>query len=121
MDNVHSYLTEWAVNFARNKDALSKKIEKIEKNKDGFDVYIKFKDKEQYFIIIPSINELDPVLKKFSGNAQYSIVTLNSSKNLSAIVLNWAKLIEFKFLSVVFVNPFSMISFYNKDYHLALL
>ena len=109
MENTHSYLIEWTVNFVKNKDVITKKIENIEKNRQGCDLYVKFKDKEQFFIISPSLNSLDALIPKIKGNSHFCIVTLNSSENLDNLVKNWRRLIEFTLLSVIFVNPFSQL------------
>ena len=103
----HSFMVEWTINFVKNKDILSKKIESIENGKDGFDLYVKYRDKEQYFIIAPDITDIESIIKKLNSNFHFSIVTLNSKENFDVIVRNWSKLINFKFLSIIFINPFS--------------
>lgn len=105
-DKLHSFLVDWTVNFVKNKDIIQKKIEKIEDGKDGCDLYVKYKDKEQHFIISATL-DFDSILKKINNNSYFAIVTLNSKDNLDAMLKVWNKLIEFKFLSLIFVNPFS--------------
>lgn len=95
------------MHFIKNKDLISKKIEKIENGKDGFDIYVKYKDREQYFIIAPSIADIDLVIERLNNNFYFSIVTLNSRENFEIILKNWNKLVNFKFLNMIFVNPFS--------------
>lgn len=107
MADVHSFLVDWAINFIKNKDIVSKKIEKIEHRKDGFDLYIKYKDREQYFIITAKIADIEPILQKIKSTGYFSIVTLNSSENFEALLKNWSRLINFKFLNIIFANPFS--------------
>lgn len=103
----HSFLVEWTVQFIKNKDILTKKIENIENGKDGFDLYVKYKDREQYFIIVPKIIEIDSMIQRVNNNFHFTIVTLNSKENFETICKNWNKLIGFKFLNIIFVNPFS--------------
>lgn len=108
MENkLHPFLVEWTAHYVKNKDIVSKKIEKIENGKEGFDLYVKYKDREQYFIIVSSINGIDAVLQKVNDNFYFSIVTLNSKENFDILLKNWHKLINFKFLNIIFVNPFS--------------
>ena len=108
MENkVHSFLADWAIRFLKNKDILAKKIEKIERDKGGFDLYVKYKDREQYVIVAPQLKDLDSIIKKISGNSYFSIVTLNSKENFDAVVKSWSRLTGFKFLNIIFVNPFS--------------
>lgn len=103
----HSFLVEWTINFVKNKDIISRKIEKIENGKDGFDLYVKYKDREQYFIIAPNIADIDAIILRLNNNSYFSIVTLNSRGNFNIILKNWHKLISFKFLNIIFANPFS--------------
>ncbi|MBI2654583.1 hypothetical protein HYX02_07315 [Candidatus Woesearchaeota archaeon] len=108
MENkAYSYLLEWAINFVKNKDIVSKKIEAIENGRNGFDLYVKYKDREQYFLIIPKIEDIDSIIQKINNENYFSIVTLNSKENFEVILKNWGKLIGFKFLNIIFVNPFS--------------
>ena len=109
---VHNFLVDWTVNFVKNKDAISKKIEQIENGKDGFDLYVKYKDKEQYFIVLPKIADVDSIIKRIGDSAKsdashFSIVTLNSKVNFEAMLKNWNMLAEFRLLNITFINPFS--------------
>ena len=103
----HSFLVEWTVNFVKNKDIVAKKIENIENGKNGFDLYVKYKDREQYFVIAPNIVDIDSIIQKMSNEFYFSIVTLNSKENFEIVLKNWNRLIGFKFLNIIFVNPFS--------------
>ena len=103
----HSFLVDWTISFIKNKDVISKKIEKIENEKDGFDLYVKYKDREQYFIIAANIIDIDSIIKKINNDFYLSIVTLNSKENFDIVLKNWNKLTNFKFLNIIFANPFS--------------
>lgn len=114
--DLHGFLLEWAVNFIKNKDAVHKKIEQIENGKDGFDLYVKYKDKEQYFMLIPKISDVGNITDYISGKINaitqsdgvyFSIVTLNSKDNFDALLKNWRRLIYSKRLSIIFANPLS--------------
>ena len=108
MENkLHSFLVDWTINFIKNKDIVAKKIEQIENGKDNFDLYVKYKDREQYFIITPNIFDIDAIIQRINNTDYFSIVTLNSKENFDNILKNWSKLINFKFLNIIFVNPFS--------------
>lgn len=104
---LRSFLLDWTINYAKNKDVVSKKIESIESGKGGFDLYIKYRDREQYFIISPVIPDITPIIQKLRNDAYISIVTLNSRENFDALMKNWGNLVSFKFLNIIFVNPFS--------------
>ena len=106
-DKSRFFLVDWTINFIKNKDIISKKIEKIENGKDGFDLHVKYKDREQYFVIAPNISNIDSMIQKIDNNAHYTIVTLNSRENFDALIKSWHKLVSFKFLNIIFANPFS--------------
>ena len=108
MDNkISSFLADWTANFIRNRDVIAKKIESIENGRNGFNFHVKYRDREQYFIIAPNISDIDSMLQKIDNSAHYTIVTLNSKQNFDAMLKNWRKLVSFKFLSIIFANPFS--------------
>jgi len=106
-DKTHKYLKEWIINFFKNKDLILKKIESIKENKQGFDVYIKFKDKEKFFIIEPSIENIDNTLSRLDDKRHFGLVLLNTNDNFDILVNNWNKFIKIKNLCIYFVNPFS--------------
>ncbi|MEK6984676.1 MAG: hypothetical protein AABX33_08940 [Nanoarchaeota archaeon] len=106
-DKCRSFLVDWAINFIKNKDVILKKIEQIENGKGGFDLYVKYRDREHYFIITPRIVDMEPIVQKLNNNFHFSIVTLSSQENFDTLLKNWDRLIGFKFLSLIFVNPFS--------------
>ncbi len=64
MDNINSFLTEWTIDYIKNKDVLVKKIVAIEKNKEGFDIVVKYKDKTSFFIIRPLVKDIEEITGK---------------------------------------------------------
>ena len=106
-DKLHSFLVDWTIQFVKNKDIVAKKIEKIENGKEGFDLYVKYRDREQFFMIVPNITDIDSIIQRINTNAYFSLITLNSKQNFETVLKNWGKLISFKFLNIMFVNPFS--------------
>ena len=107
MESAHSFLVRWTLDFLKNRDILTKKIVSIENNKDGFDMHIKYKDRDQYVIVIPQLNDIGAMIGKISNDSYFTIVALNSGENFEALLKSWKKLIDFKFLNIIFVNPFS--------------
>lgn len=107
MDEISSFLMEWTIDYIKNKDILIKNIERIEKNKDGFDIVVKYKDNVNFFIIIPLVKDVEEVIKKVDKEGHYSLVMLNNKENFDIIVDNWKMLVDFKGLCIYFVNPFS--------------
>ena len=109
MDKVHSYLLDWTINLIKNRDVLTKKINEIEKGKES-DFCVKYNDgKEALFIVKPMIDDIGKILEKIDKESYFCIITLNNKNNLDAIINIWKKLIEYKFLSIYFINPFSQL------------
>ena len=102
----YDFLLEWAISYVKNKDAISKKIESIDKEKDGFDLLIKYKDRAQYFVIMPVI-DINSIMQKLKNDAYVSIVTLNSKENFDAVLKSWSRLADFMLINIIFANPFS--------------
>lgn len=109
MDEICSFLTEWTINYVKNKDILLGKIESIEENKEGFDIIVKYKDKINFFIIRPLLKDIEEIIKKMGKEGHHGLVVLNNKENLNIIMSNWKRLIEFRNLCVYFVNPFSQL------------
>jgi len=105
MNNVNSFIVDWGIRFLENKDAIKGEIDNIEKNKNGFDFIINCKDKVKYFII--SLILEGDIINKIKKESYYGIFTLNNSTNIRFIVSNWKQLVEFRFLNIYFINPFS--------------
>ena len=103
---IKDFLLEWTLHYLKNRDLISKKIESIEKGKDKFDAFVKYKDKDQYLSIIPQIKDLN-FLERLDKEKNHLISVFNTKENLSKIVDNWHKLIDFKLLCILFVNPWS--------------
>ncbi len=108
-DKTHPYLVDWIIDYLKNRDLLFRKIDSIEKNKDGFDVYFKFKDKEQFFVVMPVIKDVNAILSKFDSERNFGLVVFNTMGNFDFLVKNWDKLVQFKRLCIFFVNPFSQL------------
>lgn len=106
-DQVYSFLVDWTISYIKNKDIVQKKIESIERDREGFDLHVKYKDKDHYFLVAPTIIDIVPIVQKINTDLHVSVVALNSLGNFHVILKNWSRLVTFKFLSMIFVNPFS--------------
>ena len=104
MVNIDSFLIDWCIRFLQNKDSIRKEIINIEKTRqDAFAIH--YKDKVKYFFIAPIIN--NDVFNNLKTDSFIGIFALNNPSNIRFIVTEWKKLIEFKFLSIFFINPIS--------------
>ena len=105
MDKVKDFLTEWAIRFAEHKDIIKKEIVGIKKIADG--AYVKYKEREEFFIVIPFIKDDADVLQKIDKDNNINIVVFNTKQNLDFLIRKWNALVEFPKLKFYFVNPFS--------------
>lgn len=94
------FLKEWCFHYIKNKDLILNKLITIDIKEDRLEV--KYKDKEQVFLIKPEIKDIDKFSEQFTA-----LVTLNTKENLEIIIKNWDKLKKYPKLSIYFVNPFS--------------
>ena len=106
-DKVKGQLVDWAVNYLKNKDLYLRKIDIMEKGKGGYDIYVKFKDREQFFVVQPVIEDINEVFSKFDSERHFGLFVLNTKGNLDVLIKNWDGFVKFKHLCVYFVNPFS--------------
>jgi len=106
-DKAHSYLVDWIINYLKNRDLMFRKIEVVEKNKKGFDFYIRFRDREQFFVVTPVIEDADKILNRFDTEGYFGLVIANTKGNFDILVKNWGKFVAVKHLCIYFVNPFS--------------
>ncbi len=107
MEKRRSFLKEWIIGFIKSRDIIFKKLVSIEENKENFDVFVTYKDKEQYIITEPKIGNIDEIMKKITKDKHYALVTFNTKNNFKSIHENWEKLAKFKHFCIYFVNPFS--------------
>jgi len=104
MADVDSFLTGWCIRFLKNRDSIRKEIINIEKNQqNAFTIH--YKDKVKCFFIAQILN--DNIFNNLKIDSFTGIFTLNNPSNIRFVVTEWKKLIEFKFLSIFFINPFS--------------
>ena len=115
MENVVAFLSEWVFYYVKNRDLVDRKLEKVEEYITKSYVFAKFKDKLQVYFIEPEISDLGKTLervdaaKKELGCDFSCLVLLNSIKNLKAVQDGWSKLDKDPKLSLLFVNPFSLL------------
>ena len=115
MEKVVAFLSEWVFYYVKNRDLVDRKLEKVEEYINKCYVFAKFKDKLQVYFIEPEISDLGKTLeridaaKKEAGCDFSCLVLLNSIKNLKAVQDGWSKLDKDPKLSLLFVNPFSLL------------
>ena len=101
------FLTEWLVRYLKNKDLLLRSIVSIERDKEGADVFVEFKDKKQHFIVCPFIRDLRTLIQGLDQEKHITWVVFNTAENFRGLLDGWKELAEFRHFSMYFVNPFS--------------
>src|SRR3989338_11205533 len=102
-----AFLNDWIIHFLKSKDAIFKRIVKIEQNVDGFDIKVSYSDKQQYILVEPVIKDFPALLSRMQTDGHYVLVVLNTNSNLATLCSSWNDLIKFRGLCIYFVNPFS--------------
>ena len=123
MDDVNSLLVDWSIRFIENRDIIRREIVNIEKNarkptdnsdsvsgtnfvgKEGFDFVVYYKDKTWHFNVKLAL--VEDIFTNMKEEDYIGVITLNNATNIKFVVSNWKKLVNFKFLSIYFINPFS--------------
>lgn len=108
-DKLTDFLKKWCFGYIKNKDIILNKIVSMDMQEDHIDV--KYKDKEQTFLIIPEIKNINEDvlrLQEFSKTGvSTTLVILNTKENLDKIINKWDKLIQDPKFSIYFANPLS--------------
>ena len=94
-------LKEWIINFLRQRDLYEKKIISI--NKENEQINVKYDDKELIVFVVPELQDLS-FLENLDKSNPLGIVVLNKKKNLKFLIDNWDFFVEFKSLTIYFVN-----------------
>src|SRR3989338_7074393 len=109
MDRIIGFLKDWAREYIKNRNIMTKSLVSIEEN--GTELLVKHKDREQVVMALPFMNSFYEVLKELGKNPEMhlAIVTFNSDKSFRALMDNWKELAKHRNLSIYFVNPFSQL------------
>ncbi|MBS3131425.1 hypothetical protein J4212_03255 [Candidatus Woesearchaeota archaeon] len=106
MDALVPFVSGWMANFLKNKDAFTRRIESIQDKGDG-NFTISYKDgRAAECLILPDTQEL---LQALDREKHYIICLLNSRKSLDFLIANWKSLIDFRSMTIYFVNPLSQL------------
>lgn len=105
LPKIISYMTEWVIHYVKNKDILDKNILSIDKTPDG--LCIKFKKGEQFYLILPTITNIDAIVQKIKERKNLTLVVLNSRDNFQLIAQYWKRFIDYEQFNILFINPFS--------------
>lgn len=98
-------LKEWALNYIKNRDVITKIIDSVEENKEGWDIVVNTKlGEKKYYLVSPAIEKFSDLLKKLNDSS-ITIVVFNTKKNLDELIKNWANVSKFPKLCFIFANP----------------
>lgn len=103
-----SVLTEWSLNYIRNKDRSRKEIEDIQQSQIDFPdfciTHIKVRKNtvvDEYFLI-DNLEYVNPEF--FKDKDKLTIITLNTKQNLKSLLELWNVFIKLDIV-VIFANP----------------
>jgi hypothetical protein len=109
MDKLAEFLRDWAREFVKNKNLMTKSVVFIEDDGDG--LVVEHRDREQRFIMLPFMNSCYEALKLLGGNPEMhlAVVTFNCGESFRAMLDNWKELVKHRNFCIYFVNPFSQL------------
>lgn len=105
-DKIRKFISEWMIEYIKNKDIVKKTIKNISVEKD-YNFAVEFNDKKQLFIIELPIDDINKIRSVINPEEHISLVLLNNLNNFEFIAKNWKNFIDFKLFSIYFINPFS--------------
>jgi len=97
-------LRDWTLHHMKGRDAIERSILEIKEDHKGYDLVIRKKDKDQFILVIPLLENLAALEKKLNDKNVIVIVS-NSKPNLSFLLKNWLRLATHRKLCFYFVNP----------------
>ena len=100
-------LKDWILHYLKSKDLFEKSILAIKEDVAGYDLLIKHKEKEQYILVIPLLQDL-AALEKKCNDQNLIVVVANVRENLSFLLKNWLRLATHKRLCFYFINQKSL-------------
>jgi hypothetical protein len=95
---TESKLKEWIIGRIKHQDLFTRKLKNITEKEEK--ILVDYIDKKATVQILV---ELDA--KKMYKDDNLEIITLNTNKNLSALIKDWNKFSKNKNLKIFFVNP----------------
>jgi len=107
INEAKKFLIEWVISFINNRNIALKNLEKIEKNKEGFELKALYDDKEEYIIVEPFIENFDVFFDKIDNEKNISVFLFNTTDNFGVILENWKRFIDLEKITIYFINMFS--------------
>lgn len=107
MADIKRALVDWFIAFVKSKDIISRKIESLDRDSDGWDLVVRERDRVRRVLVSPHLDSWDGVLPRLDGE-HVTLVVLNTSRNLDAVIAKWSELAKHLKLVVVFANPYSV-------------
>ncbi len=97
-----SILRDWTIEYLKHKDIIRRSIQSITV-KDPHTLLVVHKDKEQIYVIAPTILSFKEALV----GRGVSLVCFNTSQNFKMLMSHWSELVNAPHLCIYFVNPYS--------------
>ncbi len=100
-----SVTKDWYLTYIKHRDIMENKLKDIKD--EGEKVIVNYKDKSLTAIIMPVINGIDTLFSELDKGGEVTLVTLNTKKNLKAVIGSWEKLVNHPKFKIIFANPYT--------------
>lgn len=104
--NTLQILREWALVRIRHKDILKREITSIEQDKQGWQLIVREKTEDKYYLIAKKADFI-AAAKKGEGKKVFVVVP-STKENLEALFSCWKELLSFPNFCITFANPYSL-------------
>ena len=96
-------LAEWTEQYIKHRDLFFKKLVEIKKQNNLVEAV--FKDKTQFYFMVPALDE--EIFNKIKDKNNKIIVCDYEKKNIKFVADNWEEFVKISNLLIIFVNPVS--------------
>jgi hypothetical protein len=95
-------LNSWFINYRKNRDLIFRNIDRIENDND-IKIYLK-DGKIEFINSFLCVSESIVFLKNFNKEDLITIIFFNTKNNVNNLIKDWDFFVEFKMLTLFFVN-----------------
>jgi len=107
MIKVIDALRDWMIEYVKHRNMIMRNLVSVSPSEDS--IRMKYSDREVMVLIRPQVSDFPAILKSFGKGSHVTIVVLNNKNNLDSLLNQWHQLVDYRFLTVYFVNPNSVL------------
>lgn len=96
--------SSWVHQFLKHRDLVTRTLQSVEKNVEGYDLKAVHSTKEVFVIVEPFLTDFSLIKQKIQPAKDIVLFVFNTKENVDIIIQHWKELIGYDKLMVYFVN-----------------